>query len=172
MTDIVSASLDLVDSFHAALDTVAREGRWLGSLEAQPISELRVFLQSCIALQNPAVFALNEGRVVGWCDITRATKPTLSHIGELGMGVVKGFRGQGIGARVLQAALDQAKVSNIPRVKLAVYANNTAAIALYRKFGFKEEGRMMYDAFIHGEYVDVLRMARIDLEALAAFRTI
>lgn len=40
-------------------------------------------------------------------------------------------------------------------------SDNAAAIALYRKFGFREEGLMRGYAFRDGTYVDCLAMARL-----------
>lgn len=50
------------------------------------------------------------------------------------------------------------------RLELEVYVDNAPAIALYRKHGFVEEGRMRAYAFRNGEYVDVWGMARVKLE--------
>ncbi len=51
-------------------------------------------------------------------------------------------------------------------VELTVYTDNTAAIALYRKLGFVEEGVMRDAAFINAAFRDVLQMASIDRTAL------
>jgi putative acetyltransferase len=50
---------------------------------------------------------------------------------------------------------------NLTRLELSVYVDNAPAIAVYRKFGFKEEGRFERYAFRDGEYVDALTMARL-----------
>ncbi|CAG9000982.1 MAG: hypothetical protein CENE_02990 [Candidatus Celerinatantimonas neptuna] len=39
---------------------------------------------------------------------------------------------------------------NIRRIEIEVYANNDAALCLYRKFGFKEEGYFKDFAFRQG----------------------
>ncbi len=50
---------------------------------------------------------------------------------------------------------------NLRRVELTVYADNQAAIGLYRKFGFETEGQLRDYAVRDGGYVDVLSMARL-----------
>lgn len=45
-------------------------------------------------------------------------------------------------------------------MELSVYTSNVAAIALYRKFGFEEEGVQLRYRKLDGEYFDVLNMAK------------
>jgi [ribosomal protein S18]-alanine N-acetyltransferase len=51
------------------------------------------------------------------------------------------FRRRGVAARLLAAALDEAAGRGLERALLEVRAGNAAAIALYRRFGFRESGR-------------------------------
>jgi len=50
---------------------------------------------------------------------------------------------------------------NLQRVELSVYVDNQAAQALYRKFGFEEEGVMRKYAIRDGVLTDTLNMARL-----------
>jgi ribosomal protein S18 acetylase RimI-like enzyme len=61
--------------------------------------------------------------------------------GEIGMHVDRGWRGRGVGSALMQAAIGLAREQNLHKLSLEVFAHNTAAIALYRKCGFVEEGR-------------------------------
>ncbi len=61
--------------------------------------------------------------------------------GELGMMVAREWRGRGVGSALLAAAVDWARGRNLHKLALSVFPHNEAAIALYRKFGFVEEGR-------------------------------
>ncbi|EJT04821.1 N-acetyltransferase GCN5 [Rhizobium sp. CCGE 510] len=58
-----------VDSFHNALDVVAREKKYLSMLEAAPLPQMREFVMGMIAKGNPQFVATAEDQVVGWCDI-------------------------------------------------------------------------------------------------------
>ena len=51
------------------------------------------------------------------------------------------YRRQGLAAKVLSALLEQARAKGILSVTLEVRASNTAAIALYQKFGFSAVGK-------------------------------
>ena len=61
--------------------------------------------------------------------------------GEFGMLVDRGWRGRGVGSALVAAAADWARGQGLHKLSLEVFAHNTAAIALYRKAGFTEEGR-------------------------------
>ncbi len=85
-----------------------------------------------------------------------------AHCGSLGMGVAVSWQGKGVGSMLLAAALDVAdNWMNLRRVELTVYADNEAAIGLYRKFGFETEGLMRDYAVRDGRWVDTLAMARL-----------
>jgi ribosomal protein S18 acetylase RimI-like enzyme len=61
--------------------------------------------------------------------------------GEVGMLVERGWRGRGVGSALLRAAIGLAREQGLHKLSLEVFAHNTAAIALYRAYGFAEEGR-------------------------------
>lgn len=48
------------------------------------------------------------------------------------------FQGKGLASKLLQALLEKAKTSGAKRVFLEVVFDNTAAIALYKKFNFEQ----------------------------------
>lgn len=88
-------------------------------------------------------------------------RPRRRHVGQLGMAVRDDWQGRGVGTAMLQAAIDMAdKWLNLSRLELNVYTDNTAAIALYKKFGFVIEGTHLDYAFRDGAYVDSHSMAR------------
>jgi RimJ/RimL family protein N-acetyltransferase len=84
-----------------------------------------------------SIVAVAGGQVVGMIhvDVSR------HGFGELGMLVASDWRGRGIGSALVQAAIDWARSQRLHKLCLEVFAHNTAAIALYRKFGFAQEGR-------------------------------
>lgn len=61
--------------------------------------------------------------------------------GEIGMTVARDWRGRGVGSALMAAAIEWAHERDLHKLSLSVFAHNEAAIALYRKFGFVEEGR-------------------------------
>lgn len=106
--------------------------------------------------------ALHEGAVIGNITLEQFSRIRRSHAGSFGMGVARTWQGKGVGSKLLAAALDIAdNWMNLRRVELTVYADNEAAIGLYRKFGFETEGLLRDYGLREGRWVDVLSMARL-----------
>lgn len=159
--DIVPIERRHIAGLREVLDGVARERRYLAFLEAPPLAQVRRFVLNNLRSGAAQFVALDEGRVVGWCDVTRKTHATLSHGGVLGMGVAASHRGRGVGRRLLATTVETALARGLTRIELTVRADNVAAIALYRRSGFEAEGRMRRYLIVDGQHYDALLMARI-----------
>jgi len=157
--EIVPIAEEHIEGFHQCLDSVARERLYLAFLEAPSIEDTRGFVLSNIAHDVPQFVAVETPEVVGWCDISPAIRPGWTHCGRLGMGVLKGYRGMGIGRGLLMAALDKARARGLERIELEVFASNQAAIALYKSAGFVIEGIKKRGRKLEGIYDDVVCMA-------------
>jgi RimJ/RimL family protein N-acetyltransferase len=148
-------------AFHAALDAVAREERFLAMPEAPPLTRVRRFVLDSLRAGAVHFVALQDENVIGWCDIRPKSQATMRHCGVLGMGVVAGHRGRGLGSELLDVALDAALASGMTRIELVVRADNAPAIGLYRKFDFSEEGVCRRAMQVGNAYFDTLLMARL-----------
>lgn len=80
------------------------------------------------------------------------------HLARLEVFLHRAHRGRGLGAALLDAALEHGRAHpELRKISLAVFADNTAAVGLYRSRGFVEEGRRV------GEYLEPDGRARDDL---------
>jgi ribosomal protein S18 acetylase RimI-like enzyme len=158
--EIVPIERRHIAGFREVVDGVARERRWLHFFEAPPLPRVRSVVQYRLRNGMTQFVAVDDGRVVGWCDVNPKTHVTQSHSGVLGMGVAASHRGRGVGSALLRATLDAATAQGIRRVELVVRADNTAAIALYERHGFELEGRLREYLIVDGTAYDALQMAR------------
>jgi len=145
-------------SFHEALDSVAREQIYIEMIEAKPFDEVAAFQRKLITNNWPVYYAVDGCRVVGWADITPAANPRLAHRGFLGMGLIKDFRGRGLGTQLLTKVLKHSKDIGLEKVELSVYTDNLAAISLYKKCGFKEIGVVKHYRKLNERYFDCVEM--------------
>ncbi|RSM23259.1 GNAT family N-acetyltransferase [Aeromonas salmonicida] len=128
-------------------------------LPTPPLSQWQKRLESSDVV---ALVAEVDGLLVGQISLHMEPNPRRKHVAGIGMGVRDDWAGKGVGSALMAAALDLAdNWLNLRRIELTVYSDNDAALALYRKFGFEQEGLARGYAFRQGEYVDALYMARI-----------
>ena len=99
--------------------------------------------------------ALVAGEVVGELRVEQ----TSFGFGDIGMMVAADWRGRGVGTALVAAAIDWARTRGLHKLTLSVFPHNDAAIALYRKFGFVEEGRRSKQIRrANGELWDLIEM--------------
>jgi diaminopimelate decarboxylase len=147
-------------SFLEAFSSVAAERRFIQTEvpTATARSYRRRFRRSPGA-DGAHLVAVEGERVIGAISIRRGDHPATRHLATLGMFVVAERRGLGVGAALLAAAMRWAREQAIERVELTVYPHNEAALALYRRFGFEEEGRLRRHAKKSYGYEDEILMA-------------
>jgi RimJ/RimL family protein N-acetyltransferase len=160
ITDVIYAAEKYFSSFHEALSVVASEKVYLEMVEAPPLEKVEGFQRELIQRNGPVYYAINNNKVVGWCDVFPIEDPRQSHRGSLGMGLVPAYRGQGLGSKLLLKVLDHSKKFGLEKVELQVYTSNPNAIALYKKFGFEEEGLIKKYRKLDGQYFDSLSMGK------------
>lgn len=72
-------------------------------------------------------------------------------------------KGKGYGTQATKLMLQYAfEVEKLHRIYLRVYADNTRAISSYVKAGFSQEGVLVDDVYVNGEYRDIVWMAAIN----------
>ncbi len=151
------------DDFAAVQAVYASPRAQVGTLQL-PFPSVELWRQRLQPLEPNShnLLACVGGEIVGHLGLYAATHPRRRHVAEIGMGVRDEWQGRGIGTALLRAALDMAdRWLQLRRVELQVYADNAAAIALYRRNGFVEEGRHREYAYRDGAFVDALSMARM-----------
>jgi RimJ/RimL family protein N-acetyltransferase len=136
------------------LDTVSQR-------EAPDIEDERDWvLRAAFAERGFILLALVGAEVVGILDLWAGERPDTRHAGQLGMSVAKAWRRRGVGRRLLEAAIAEARQwPGFRRLQLECVHWNTAAIALYESLGFVLEARMTKAINLRGTPEDMLLMA-------------
>jgi RimJ/RimL family protein N-acetyltransferase len=96
--------------------------------------------------------------------IVRIDRPEARAV-ELSLLVDAAHWGQGFGIDMMQTTLEACFDSwGVHRVGVHVEEGNERALALYRRLGFKEEGRLRQAAFRDGRHADVLLLSLLATE--------
>jgi putative acetyltransferase len=106
------------------------------------------------------IVAVAGGRVVGHLGLERGQGPITEHVASLGMAVHTEWRGRGVGSSLLAEGFRWARWAGVEKLALTVYPGNEPARALYRKFGFTEEGRLVGHSRKSYGYEDEVVMGR------------
>lgn len=152
----------------AYVQTVATESDMLtfgaGEFQKTVAEEAKIFREHQEAANRIFLIALIGEEIAGILNVNASAKPRLAHIGEFGITVRKAYWGKGIGRHLLQTMLDWARTdSPLRKINLIVLAHNDRGIALYKRLGFRIEGRRSRGLCIDGVfYEDVLMGLDID----------
>jgi RimJ/RimL family protein N-acetyltransferase len=120
----------------------------------------RRYLRAIRRYPNAAVFvAEDDGVIVGRLSVARDQHPASTHVADLGLMVAQSHRRRGVGTALLQAAAEWGRDAGVRKLERHVFPWNTAAIALYEKFGFVREGYRKEHYRRDDGYVDAILMA-------------
>ena len=142
---------------------VLAEGRWFVTEphELMITLELREHQIRSLGQSDNGCFLVARRppvRVAGFLTLTGGSLARTRHLARLELMVAAQHRGEGIGRALVQHALDRAGATGVLRkVSLAVFADNTRAVALYHSLGFVQEGHR------RGEYLEADGTERDDL---------
>lgn len=81
-----------------------------------------------------------QKKIIGEIDITVKNFARIKHNGNLTIGILPEYQGQGLGTLLMDHALAWASEQKLLRIELSVFNGNQPAKALYEKYGFVVEG--------------------------------
>lgn len=124
------------------------------------VEQERQVLADYAAADN-CVFLVAEaaGQIVGMVNCKGGTRRAKRHEVVLGITVAREWRGQGVGKKLMAAAIAWARgIGIVTRIELIVFARNEVARHLYERCGFEVEGCLRRAIYRDGEYFDDLVM--------------
>jgi RimJ/RimL family protein N-acetyltransferase len=133
------ATLGDVDALVALVAEVAGEGRWIATEAPVDVEERHHTVAEAVQSDHAIVLVAEVGGELAG-DLGLHLAPY--GVADLGMLVAAGWRGRGVGTALLDEAVRQAREAGAHKIALQVWPHNTAAIALYERFGFQREGHL------------------------------
>ena len=146
----------------STFEKVAAEKIYLNTETVSPnIKE--VWAERWVNNGEKTLFALAElnGRTVGGIVLTMySNSPKTDHVRDLGMWIIKEYRGNGIGRALMDYSINWARSNGkIKKILLGVWSTNTNALKFYLGSGFHIDGSHQNAAKIHDSYVDEILMS-------------
>lgn len=114
--------------------------------------------------KNLLLVAQVDGRVVGGLGAHQASGGRhfkTAHVCEIGLHLIKPYREQGIGSKMLEYAIEWAKTHGYKKLDACIFTSNKRSLNLFRKFGFAVEGKRAKQFRIGNEYIDEVIMGKI-----------
>lgn len=150
--------------FARHLRSVAAEERsWRADPSDLTVAAARRLVARSWTSDHAVIVAVAQGEVVGSIGLVRERHAASRHVATFELAVDAGWRRRGVGAAILARGLEWAREVGVEKLLLSVYPANTAAIALYRRFGFIEEGRLSrHSRRSYGDEDEILMAAWVD----------
>jgi L-amino acid N-acyltransferase YncA len=112
--------------------------------------------------RHPVLVALADDAVVGWASLNVFNpRRAYDHVADLSIYVERGWRGRGVGRRLLEALVARARALGYHKLVLSAFPFNEAGMQAYRRAGFREVGFYREQGLLDGKWVDTIVMEKI-----------
>lgn len=155
-------TLDDVPAYRRLLSSVYAESLAYFVSRAPPLEFLCERVRQTLLGVSHHLVAEFRGELLGWVDLTPYPMETMQHCGDLALGVLKEFRGKGIGTALIEEMAARARRSGLEYLHLEVFASNSSALRLYKSQGFVVDGvrRRAQRCTVTKRYDDIVFMSR------------
>ena len=127
------------------------------------------FINSLSEDDRAFVAVEKKGEITGMAVMFKNRCFRRRHSAMLAVMVAPYYQEKGIGTALMKKLLDEADGKlGLHRIELLVLTENTAAIKLYKKFGFKIEATRKNAAVKDGKFVDEYFMGRFNIKGESA----
>jgi phosphinothricin acetyltransferase len=106
--------------------------------------------------------AVADAAVLGWASLNAFNaRRAYDHVADLSIYVERGWRGRGVGRRLLEALVARARGHGYHKLVLSAFPFNEAGMQAYRRAGFREVGIYREQGLLDGKWVDTIVMEKI-----------
>lgn len=132
-----------------------------GERNSQPAQQ-RKMIESIEEEGNSIILVAETGNeLVGFLIAFGGKARRNKHSAYIVIGILKEYRGQGVGSKLFEKLERWSLSNNIHRLELTVVTQNKSGLSLYRKMGFTTEGTKKHSLFIDGDFVDEYYMSKL-----------
>lgn len=149
----------------AAICTIYNQGieDRIATLETEPRTpdERRRWL-AARGPRHPVIVAESARHVVGWASLNPfSARPAYQHVADFSVYVERGWRGQGVGRRLLERLIELARGLGYHKMMLSAFPFNQAGVALYERMGFTTVGICHEMGLLDGKWTDTIIMEKL-----------
>lgn len=161
---LVPADLKRAKEFQEYINSLIKENVMINLNKKRTLKEEREWLKDKLKkIKKKRVVLLiaeDNKKIVGISKV-KLMPEKQSHVAEFGISIRKGYRGIGLGKKLMREILKLAKKELKPKmIRLSVFSENKIAQNLYRKFSFKEVARIPQQIKHKGKLIDEIIMIK------------
>lgn len=160
---IRQAKIDDAEEIRSVVKEYIEESEFIPYIQDEfnpSLEEEKIWIQSFDVPNSLLLLAEIDGHIVGNISVNAVNRKMMSHTACIGIGLLKEYRGLGIGSVLFERVIEWAKKNPLIEILwLETYSTNKQGLALYKKYGFSEIGR--HPDFVKlsdTEYVDNVTM--------------
>lgn len=159
--------LNQIDDFWELLNNLDAETDYMmyepnERMQITNVQELKNDIENNVILGNDFLqVAIDNQKIVGYIRAEGGKFNRIRHTAYIVVGILKDYRGKGIGTSFFEKLNCWATENGIKRLELTVECHNETARHLYEKSGFKIEGTRKKSMFVNGSFVNEFYMAKI-----------
>ncbi|MGJ9383087.1 N-acetyltransferase family protein [Salipaludibacillus sp. CF4.18] len=132
-----------------------------GERDIQTKNQLKMIKGMKDAENSTILVAEKDNDLVGYLIAIGGNARRKRYSAYIVIGILKAYRGQGIGTKLFNELEQWAASNNIRRLELTVVTKNEGGLRLYKKVGFEMEGIKRNSLFIDGDFVDEYYMSKL-----------
>jgi L-amino acid N-acyltransferase YncA len=103
-----------------------------------------------------------DKKVVGWSSLNSYNpREAYRHVADLSVYIERGWRGRGVGRRLLEHLIERARALGYHKMMLSAFPFNASGVALYERMGFTRAGVFREMGQLDGRWVDTLIMEKL-----------
>lgn len=125
------------------------------------LAELESVIQDSAEGKDFLLVAEADDRFVGYISAQRGRMNRIAHSAYIVVGILKDYRGRGIGTEFFRRLDVWAEREHVTRLELTVICENSVAQRLYARNGFEIEGVKRKSVCVDGKYLDEYYMAKL-----------
>jgi phosphinothricin acetyltransferase len=100
--------------------------------------------------------------IVGWGSLNvYNARPAYQYVADFSVYIERGWRGKGVGRRLLEHLIEQARALGYHKMMLSTFPFNATGVALYERLGFTRVGILHEMGQLDGRWVDTLIMEKL-----------
>jgi len=109
--------------------------------------------------------AREHGEIAGWAALSPVSRrAAYAGVAEVSVYVAEACRGRGVGNALLGRLISEAEAKGIWTLQAVVFPENTATLALHKRFGFREVGRRERISKLREKWRDTILLERRSTE--------